>query len=497
MRKMSEESNDYPDIEETIEESAEFPEDLDKMPEFEYLLRTKTREFIFETIPKIQKGKNCGPRKALYILARSMGYKHTFLQDDAATKALHNTIKGLNLNFSSKGTLSNYLAIEKGQGYSFRHNDQTDWLIIDVPGLTGELKQARFDNALTMKMRGGHHAYFFNPDSNKMVSVKSKAVTTFIRGKVKEAMKGNWHGFDVVKLIYHTPIDNVDHFMQSILPQAEISTYYGEAVIATSNEEKKEGRLTLRIKNLKAPRINIQYVSQNKQNAYIVSFNTNCVDFMEKIIIIHSFASKLIKENAHLNRQMHKFVQVEKELDFDKTILPFTICVIPFSFSDYYFSKFRNVNNLFFSFPKEIGDPGVISDRVILTKRDKGQLSSLEYLLEHNKKYMQSWSIRLFRTCIENTRMISAERLRQFLGEVLDPSICELIDQLEGVYEQRRKEVDYYAEKEREQQARMIRRFGYIISFFLAFFAILQGILAIQGFIGLVIEVLRLLGVAP
>lgn len=487
MGDLFDDSEDLPkqEVEDTIEESDELPSNLEQMPEFEFLLKSKSREFIYDTLPKIQQGKQCGPRKALYILARSMGYRHTFLQDDESLKELHVTIKDLKLNFTSKGSLSNYLAVEKGHRFSFRHNDQQDWLIIDVPGLTGELKQERFADRLQMRMWKGHHAYFFNPSSKKTVSVSSKKVSMFIDNKLREVLKRNWHGFDVVTMVYQVPLDNTGHFMQSILPHAELGCTYGRAIAATSNEEKKEGRLTLRLKNVNAPKIQIRFVSQNNQTVYIATFNTNCVNFMEKITIIHTFIRELIKENAHLNRQIHKFVQVETIGVCDQFILPFTLHIKPFSFSDYYFSKFRNVGSLFFSFPEQITDLGVVSDRVILAKRDNGKLSSLAYLLEHNKKYMQIWAIRLLRDCIENTRMISTERLRQFLGDTIDPSILALISQLEAVYDQHQKEVTYYAEKEREKQALMIKRLGFIVSAFFAIFTLLQGILAVSAILDL------------
>ncbi|MFX0162959.1 MAG: hypothetical protein ACFE68_06500 [Candidatus Hodarchaeota archaeon] len=72
--------------------------------------------------------------------------------------------------------------------------------------------------------------------------------------------------------------------------------------------------------------------------------------------------------------------------------------------------------------------------------------------------------------------MISTQRLRQFLGKVMDPSIDQLINQLESVYEQHQNEVEYYAEKQREQQTRMIRQLTYIVSILLAIFALLEGI---------------------
>ncbi|MFX1251746.1 MAG: hypothetical protein ACFFCZ_09070 [Promethearchaeota archaeon] len=456
-------------------EDSELPANFEKMPEFEFLLRKKTREFIYETIPKIQESKQCGPRLALHILARTEGYKRTFLHDDAAIKELHNIVKGLTINFPSKSALANYLAINKDTIYSFRQNDQLMQLIIDVPGLTGELKQARFKANLKLQMQDGHHAYYFNPNTTKTITVRPRAVRQFIEDKVKEVLNDNWYGFDKVTLVFHTPIDFVDHFMQSIIPQAEISTHYGDAILSSSPAEKQEGKIKLRIRNLKAHLLDIQYISQNKQKAYIVSFNTNAANFMEKITIIHAFISKMIEENAHLNHQIHKFVQVEYWKS-SKYMHPFTICIRPFAFSDYYYSKYRNIHNLFFSFPKEIGDPGVIADRVILTKRDNGQLSSLENLLNHNKEYMRTWGIRLLRNCIEETRMISTERLRQFLGELVDPYIDRLINQLESVYDQRQKEVDYYAEKERERQAMLIRRLGYLVSVLFAIFTILQGI---------------------
>ncbi|MEX2721861.1 MAG: hypothetical protein Q6362_010700, partial [Candidatus Wukongarchaeota archaeon] len=66
--------------------------------------------------------------------------------------------------------------------------------------------------------------------------------------------------------------------------------------------------------------------------------------------------------------------------------------------------------------------------------------------------------------------------LRQFLGEAMNPSIDQLINQLERVYEQHQKEVEYYAEKQREKQTRMIRNLTYIVSILLAIFALLEGI---------------------
>ncbi|MFX0062415.1 MAG: hypothetical protein ACFFC7_09530 [Candidatus Hermodarchaeota archaeon] len=478
-----EEDELLPEPDEIPTEDPELPANFDKMPEFEFLLRKKSREFIFETIPKIQESKQCGPRMALHILARTEGYKRTFLHDDKAIKELHNIVTGLNINFPSKSTLANYLAINKDTIYSFRQNDQLMQLIIDVPGLTGELKQARFKANLKLQMQDGHHEYYFNPNTTKTVTVKPRAVRKFIEDKVREVLNDNWYGFDKVTLVFHTPIDFVDHFMQSIIPQAEISSRYGDAILSSSPAEKKEGKFKLRIRNLKAHPLDVQYISQNKQKAYIVSFNTNAANFMEKITIIHAFVSKMIEENAHLNHQIHKFVQVERDWKSGKYMHPFTICINPFSFSDYYYSKYRNIHNLFFSFPKEIGDPGVIADRVILIKRDKGQLSSLENLLKHNKEYMRSWSIRLLRNCIEETRMISTERLRQFLGDLMNPYIDQLINQLESVYEQRQKEVDYYAEKERERQAKLIRRLGYLVSALFALFTILQGISISQWFL--------------
>ena len=280
-------------------------------------------------------------------------------------------------------------------------------------------------------------------------------------------------------MIYHTPLSEIDHFLQSILPQTEISCPFGEAILYTSKKEKEEGRFKLKIKNMNAPSIKIQYVSQNNKNVYLVTFLTSCENFMEKITVIHAFLSKIIEENAYLNRQMHKLVQVERysvEKAPAKYIFPFTLYIEPFSFTDYYYSKFNNVNNLFFSFPKEVNKQGAVSRRVILTKKDDGQLTSMENLLEHNKKYMHSWSVSLLRNCIENARMISTQRLRQFLGETMDPEIDQLINQLEGVYEQHQNEIEYYAEKQREQQTRMIKRLTLIVSVLLAIFALLEGI---------------------
>lgn len=465
--------------EEPLSKLEKLPANLEDIPIFLFLLEKKSREFIFETLPKIQEQNNCGPRKALYILARSMGYKHAFLHDEEAIKQLHSTIEDLELNFPSKSALASYLAIEKGSHFSFRHHDQTGELIIDVPGLTGGLKGARFKNRVKMKMEGGRHAYYFNSNRTKTVSIKSKKVDQFINNKIRGVMKENWDGFDKVTMIYHTPLDGVDHFLQSMLPKTEISCRYGEAILSTSNKEMKEGKFNLKIKGLNTPLVQGQYVSQNNQNVYLVSFCTSCENFMEKITVIHAFVSKIIEENAYLNREMHKLVQVERysgEKAPPKHIFPFTLCIEPFSFTDYYYSKFNNVNNLFFSFPKEIGKHGAISRRVILVKKDDGQLTSLENLLEHNKKYMHFWSISLLRNCIENTRMISTQRLRQFLGEATNPSIDQLINQLEDVYEQHQKEVEYYAEKQREKQTRMIRHLTYIVSILLAIFALLEGI---------------------
>ncbi len=408
---MSEENNEFPfELEELFEgekdeellselekkpkedeeppcELEKLPPNLEKIPIFLFLLEKKSREFIFETLPKVQEQNNCGPRKALYILARSMGYKHTFLYDDEAIEQLRSIIKDLELNFSSKSAIASYLAIERGVHFSFRHHDQTGELIIDIPGLTGELKRARFENRVKMKMQGGCHAYYFNSNTTKTMNIKRKKVDQFINNKIREAMKKSWDGFDKVTMIYHTPLGEVDHFLQSILPQTLISCCYGEAVLYTSNKEMKEGHFKLKIKGLNAPPIQIQYVSQNNQNAYLVTFCTSCENFMEKITVIHAFVSKIIEENAYLNRQMHKLVQVERysgEKAPAKHILPFTLCVEPFSFSDYYYSKFNNVNNLFFSFPKEVSKDGALSRRVILIKKGDGQLTSLENLLEHN-----------------------------------------------------------------------------------------------------------------
>jgi len=137
---------------------------------------------------------------------------------------------------------------------------------------------------------------------------------------------------------------------------------------------------------------------------------------------------------------------------------------------------------LFFSFPIEISREGAISDRVILVKNSDSQLTRIENLLEHNKQYMQNWSIRLLRSCIENTRMISTERLRQFLGTVMDPKIDQLIDELERVYSQHLKEVEYYADLDRKRQAQMLKRFSLISSILLAIFTLLQGLQAVSWF---------------
>ncbi|MFB0544427.1 MAG: hypothetical protein ACETVN_01820, partial [Asgard group archaeon] len=122
----------------------------------------------------------------MYILARSMGYKHTFLYDDEAIEQLHSIIKDLELNFSSKSALASYLAIERGVHFSFRHHDQTGELIIDVPSLTGELKRARFENRVKMKMQGGCHTYYFNSNTTKTVNNKRKKVDQFINNKIRE-----------------------------------------------------------------------------------------------------------------------------------------------------------------------------------------------------------------------------------------------------------------------------------------------------------------------
>jgi len=161
------------------------------------------------------------------------------------------------------------------------------------------------------------------------------------------------------------------------------------------------------------------------------------------------------------------------------------IDIKPYHFSDYYFLKFRNVHNLFFSFPKDISREGAISDRVILVKKSDSQLTSIENLLEHIKQYMQNWSIRLLRSCIENTRMISTERLQQFLGTVMDPQIDQLIDELERVYSQHLKEVEYYADLDRKCQSQMLKRFSLVASILLAIFTLLQGLQAVSWFLQL------------
>ena len=354
---MPDETEELPfDLEDMPDETEELPFDLEDMPEFEFLLRTKSREFILETLPKVQESNKCGPDKALYILARSMGFTPKFLQDEKDITQLRRTLPTLNLNFPSKSSLSNYLALEKGLSFCFRHNDQTDELIIDIPGLTGELKTARFENRFTMQMQGGRHVYYLNPNTTKVVNINRKKVTQFIERKIRAAMKENWYGFDKVTMVYHTPIGRINHFLQSILPQAKIKSRYGTAILATSTKKIKEGRFALQIKGITAPKIQIQHVSTNNQNVYLVTFSTTARYFMEKIVIIHAFVSRIISENAYLTRQMHRFVQVEHgEGSAKKHLFPFTIYVEPFSFKDYYFSKFRNVHTLFFSFPKEMG----------------------------------------------------------------------------------------------------------------------------------------------
>ena len=110
-------------------------------------------------------------------------------------------------------------------------------------------------------------------------------------------------------------------------------------------------------------------------------------------------------------------------------------------------------------------------------------MTGLENLLVHNRKYIHNWSIRLLRYCIESTRMISTERLRQFLGQIRDPEIDQFINQLEKVYQQHQSENEYYADLERKRQARMLRRFSYIASILLAIFTLLQGLQALQWLI--------------
>jgi len=483
---LGEETEVPADLEELPEEPIELPLHLEDLPEYQFLLHKKSHEFIRETLPKVQKQNNCGPNKAIHILARSMGYKLTFLHEDTAIEQLHNVLDGLNLNFSSKSSLVSYLAIEQGMSFSFRHSDQKDGLVIDIPGLTGELKRARFAKKVQLKLEAGSHAYYFNPALSKRTPLNNKKIAQFIEQKVRAVLVTNWYGFDKVSLVYHRPSGIVDHFLQSILPQAEISCHYGEATLYTNDKAKREGKFTLNVKNAQIPPIWIHALEKDDQHVFLVTFFTNCTQFMEKITIIHTFIKKIILENAQLNRQLHRFVQVEVEQDQKSTkrhMIPFTIMIEPFYFSDYYYSKFRNVNNLFFSFPKEVNSQGVISDRVIVTNKDADKLTSLEYLLEHNKNYMQNWSIRLLRTSIEETLMISTERLRQFLGPIMDSTIDQLINQLDSVYEQHMREVEYYADLERKRQAQMIKRFSYVASILLALFTLLQGLQAVQWFL--------------
>ena len=82
MRIMSDESNeltDYlgdmpdeleelpPDLETALEKPEELPPDLEEMPEFEFVRKQKSRAFIFETVPKIQESRKCGPQKAFSV----------------------------------------------------------------------------------------------------------------------------------------------------------------------------------------------------------------------------------------------------------------------------------------------------------------------------------------------------------------------------------------------------------------------------------------------
>ena len=219
---MSEENNEFPlELEELFEreedeellselekkqkedeepptELEKLPANLEEIPSFIFLLEKKSREFILETLPKVQEQNSCGPRKALYILARSLGYKHTFLHDEEAIEQIYRIIKDLELNFSSKSVLASYLAIERGVHFSFRHHDQTDELIIDIPGLTGELKRARFKKRAKMKMQEGHHAYYFNSNTTKTMNIKRNKVDQFTKNKIREAMKKT--GMDLTKL---------------------------------------------------------------------------------------------------------------------------------------------------------------------------------------------------------------------------------------------------------------------------------------------------------
>ena len=105
----NEELSDYMDTPEELEEMSSDIESvpsepeavlpsLEMMQEFDFLLKQKSRAFIFETIPKIQESRNCDPHKAVYILARTLGFSHRFLQDDKDIAKLKQTFMELNLN---------------------------------------------------------------------------------------------------------------------------------------------------------------------------------------------------------------------------------------------------------------------------------------------------------------------------------------------------------------------------------------------------------------
>ena len=81
--------------------------------------------------------------------------------------------------------------------------------------------------------------------------------------------------------------------------------------------------------------------------------------------------------------------------------------------------------------------------------------------------------------------MISTEQLRQFLGTVMDPQIDQLIDELERVYSQHLKEVEYYADLDRKRPAQMLKRFSLVALILLAIFTLLQGLQAVSWFLQL------------
>lgn len=139
-------------------------------------------------MPKIQEENDCPPAKALHILARSMGWKPKFLHEQAVIDQLRLLINDLTLNFSSKSAIINYLAIDRGLNYTLRHSDQKDGLILDIPGLTGELKRARFENRAQMKMQQGRHEYYFNPHTTKLVPLNQKQVDEFIDKNVYKTL---------------------------------------------------------------------------------------------------------------------------------------------------------------------------------------------------------------------------------------------------------------------------------------------------------------------